>query len=408
MSDYLVDGQRVSQDDAGFTTALVTAYARHDRPLCLCSSQRPEMYVAHLGAKFIVKRMPGTGSLHAPDCPSYEPPAEMSGLAQVIGTAITELPDTGTTLLKLDFALSRNGKRSGFAHRGEAIGVAKNVRGLTLRGLLHYLWDQAGLTLWQPGFAGRRPWSTVRRHLLAAAQGKIACGRSLPDFLYIPEAFSVAQRDEIAARRNAQWVHGTSSTTDRHPLMLLIGEVKEIVPARFGYVAVIKHVPDQSFALGEDLYRRMARHFEQELLLWGGSATLHMVMIASFTANGVGVPAIEELLLMLTNAQWIPVEDAFDLQLVDRLQQTGRRFTRTLRYDAYDGIALPTAVLLDTPNPPSPLHIERPGAMPPSSVSSNPEMPRIWVWDASRSPMPPLPGAHGAMSSRVQGVRQPV
>jgi len=64
--------------------------------------------------------------------------------------------------------------------------------------------------------------------------------------------------------------------------MLLIGEVKEIVPARFGYVAFIKHVPDQSFALGEDLYRRMARHFEQELLLWGGSATLHMVMIASF------------------------------------------------------------------------------------------------------------------------------
>jgi len=60
-----------------------------------------------------------------------------------------------------------------------------------------------------------------------------------------------------------------------------------------------------------------------------------------------------------------------------------------------DGIALPTAVLLDTPNPPSPLHVERPGAMAPGGVSSNPEMPRIWVWDASRSPMPPLPGANG-------------
>jgi len=33
--------------------------------------------------------------------------------------------------------------------------------------------------------------------------------------------------------------------------------------------------------------------------------------------------------------------------------------------------------------------------MAPGGVSSNPEMPRIWVWDASRSPMPPLPGANG-------------
>lgn len=38
-------------------------------------------------------------------------------------------------------------------------------------------------------------------------------------------------------------------------LMLLIAEVKEIVPARNGFEAVIKHVPDQAFALDEHLYR---------------------------------------------------------------------------------------------------------------------------------------------------------
>lgn len=358
------------------------------------------MYVAHLGEKFLAKRMPRTGGLHAPDCPSYEPPAEMSGLAQVIGTAITELPDSGTTLLKLDFALSRKGVRAVIPHCEEATSVARNVRGLTLRGLLHYLWDQAGITLWKPSFAGRRSWSTVRRRLLAAAQGKIACGRSLTDLLYIPEAFTVEQRKEIATRRTAQWEHASVEKV-RRPLMLLLGEVKEIVPARFGYAAVIKHVPDQSFALGEDQYRRMTRHFEQELLLWGASATLHMVMIATFAANSAGVPAIEELLLMPTNAQWIPVENAFDLQLVDRLQQTRRRFIRSLRYNAYEGNALPTAVLLDTPYPPSPLHIERPGAT--RSDSSDHQMPGVWVWDVSRSSMPPLPGEATATADQVQG-----
>jgi hypothetical protein len=37
-------------------------------------------------------------------------------------------------------------------------------------------------------------------------------------------------------------------------MMLLIGEVKEIVPARRGYSCVIKHVPDQAFAIDEPLY----------------------------------------------------------------------------------------------------------------------------------------------------------
>jgi len=37
-------------------------------------------------------------------------------------------------------------------------------------------------------------------------------------------------------------------------MMLLIGEVKEIVPARRGYRCVIKHVPDQAFAIDEPLY----------------------------------------------------------------------------------------------------------------------------------------------------------
>jgi hypothetical protein len=33
-----------------------------------------------------------------------------------------------------------------------------------MRGLLHYLRDQAALTCWQPGVLGKRSWATVRKH----------------------------------------------------------------------------------------------------------------------------------------------------------------------------------------------------------------------------------------------------
>ena len=89
---YLIQGRRYSPDDEGFADALAAAHAAHLRPLCLCLVRGIEMYVARLSDSFIVKRMPYTGSHHAPDCPSYEPPAELSGLGQVLGSAITEDP----------------------------------------------------------------------------------------------------------------------------------------------------------------------------------------------------------------------------------------------------------------------------------------------------------------------------
>ena len=106
-SVYEVSGQRFETASHGFAEAIADAHAAHQRPRCMCLVDGVEMYVARLGDGFIVKRMPNTGSHHAPDCPSYEPPAESSGLGQVLGSAITEDPATGETTLKLDFSMSK-------------------------------------------------------------------------------------------------------------------------------------------------------------------------------------------------------------------------------------------------------------------------------------------------------------
>ena len=267
MATYLVHGRRMAPEDTGFQDALAAAHSSRHRPLCLCRPEGLQMYVARIGSGFILKRMPDTGAAHAPDCLSYEPPAGLSGLGELKGSAIVEDPTLGTTALKLGFALTRgNGRSSMPANGAGGDSVASDGSKLTMRGLLHYLWDQAELTRWQPGFAGRRSWAVIRKHLLQAAEGKVARGRSLQDQLYIPEPFSVERRDEIHARRIAHWSQAAKPGQRGRLLLLLIGEVKEITPARFGYKAVIKHLPDQAFLLDETLYRRMARRFESELV----------------------------------------------------------------------------------------------------------------------------------------------
>ena len=89
---------------------------------------------------------------------------------------------------------------------------------------------------------------------------KIARGDALRGRIYV-------ERGAINTRRLAQWQHAVAAPGRRQQLMRLIGEVKEIVPARYGYRCVIKHVPDQAFAIDEPLYRRLGLRFDAELAL---------------------------------------------------------------------------------------------------------------------------------------------
>jgi Protein of unknown function (DUF1173) len=365
----------------------------------MCVIDGVEMYVTRLAGtsdSFVVKRMPNTGSHHAPDCLHYEPAPESSGLGQLLGSAITEDPTTGETTLKLDFSMSKIAGRSAMpTASGDNDSVASSGTKLSLRALLHYLWDQAELTRWQPGFAGRRSWGTVRKHLLMAAENKIARGDSLGSRLYIPEVFSIDKRDAINARRSARWSQAIAEPGKPQRLMLLIAEVKEIVPARYGFKAILKHVPDQALALDEQLYRRLGRRFECELALWGAADDIHMMIIATFSIAATGLPTIVELSLMPVTRHWLPLEDAFDKQLIERLVSEGRSFVKGLRYNLGAESALATATLTDCEGSAPSLFVVRAdvddsGRHRQVCDVSGP----VWVWNPSSEAMPSLPPRH--------------
>lgn len=393
---YLVAGQRYEAGEHELERALAAAHEERIRPLCLCSDPPVPVYVTRLGDTFVLKRMPFTGSQHAVSCSHYESPAELSGLDEVLGTAISEDPDTGVTQLRVGFAMSKGMPRTVGSSTGqESGGVRSDGVQLSLRGLLHFLWYDADLTRWLPGFAGRRSWGVVRSHLLAAAVNKTVRGVPLMNSLYVPEVFTAASRDEIDARRMRRFANGLQRHADVRPLMLLIGEVKEIAPMRYHFKVVVKHMPDQAFLLDSQLHRRMVKRFERQLSLWDTSKHIRMIVIATFAMSDVGLLMIEELSLVPTSSHWLPVEDGYELQLVDRLVNDGRAFEKVLRFNAKLEQRSATAILLDAERSPVAMCLDRTS----TEFDTSPEIealrpgsgPFQWIWRVHTSALPSFP-----------------
>lgn len=102
---YLLAGKPVHPGTSTGQERLRCAYLEQDRPRCQCTAAGTPMYVAKVGTRFIVKRMPDTGASHAPHCGSYAP-EDVSGLGHLLGEAIRFDPASGQSTLRLAFRLS--------------------------------------------------------------------------------------------------------------------------------------------------------------------------------------------------------------------------------------------------------------------------------------------------------------
>jgi hypothetical protein len=396
MTRYRVVTQTLAATDPRLGEVLAGVYANRERPLCLCQGAGVPMYIARFEGRFLIKRMPNSGAEHAPSCDSYEPPAELSGLGEVLGAAIRENPDDGTTALRLDFALSKvPGRAPPISGEEARTPVRSDGSRLTLRSLLHFLWDQAGFNRWFPAMAGKRRWPVLRRYLQLAASDKIVKGRPLSERLYVPEPFTAEHKAAIRQRREARLADLAAATGATRPLMIVVGEVKAIETARYGHKMLLRHAPDFPFMLDADLHRRLARRCQAELGLWDGCEDGHLMMIGTFGLTPGGIATLEEVALMNVNAQWIPFENAYDKPVIDQLYAGGRRFQRGLRYNLPATRPLAFAVLSDTLPVPTALYLEPPASDEGFRVALDAliaDSPLAsWRWRCGAEPMPALP-----------------
>jgi hypothetical protein len=114
-----------------------------------------------------------------------------------------------------------------------------------------------------------------------------------------------------------------------------------------------------------------------------------------------GVPTIVELSLMPVTRQWVPVEDAFEKQLVEKLVAEGRSFIKGLRYNLGAASALACATLTDCEGS-APLLFVVPAGIEDAAryfETSDPTIP-VWHWRPTAEPMPPLPRTAGRRQGR--------
>lgn len=398
MTTYQVAGFMIESDDSRLGEVLARVYGSSERPLCMCQPAGVPMYISKAHDRYVVKRMPNGGATHGPACESYEPPAELSGLGDVAGSAIREADD-GVTSLRLDFTLSMQSARGPMSPAsGPGEGSARTDGSkLTLSALLHFLWEQAGFQRWHPSMAGKRSWPVVRKYVLQACEGKVVRGRDLTGVVYLPEPFHVDDKPAIEQRRIARMLQGCAPGAGRSAhRMVLIGEVKEIRPSRYGHKLVVKHLPDFGFMMADDLHKRLLRRFDAELGLWAAEEASHLMVIGTFSLAPSGVASLEEASMMCVTSDWLPFEDQWDLALLQRLEDAGRRFTKCLRYNLPATRPLATAVLLDVAAGPVALYVARPqgdeaqAALDDLIASSSMQ---AWCWHVGADAMPELPAA---------------
>lgn len=391
----------------GLGQALASIYGTKNRPQCLCQPDGIAMYISKVAGKFAVKRMPNTGPSHHPDCDSYEPPAELSGLGQLLGSAIDENAEDGTTTLKLAFSLKKvAGKSAPAPGEGEKDSVKTDGNKLTLRGTLHYLWDQAGFNRWSPMMEGKRSWGVVRKYLLLAAENKMSKGTALAEKLYIPEPFSSEHKAELAQRRLARFTKVAGSSKETRHLMIVIAEVVDIAQSRFGFKIRFKHLPDCEFMMNADIHRRLTKRFATEIELTDSNSDngVRLIAIATAGVSQTGVPSIEEIALMTVNAGWVPFEDQYELSLLNLLAERKRRYVKGLRYNLTTATPLAAAVLSDTGAQPTAIYLVRPDQDEVSQKQLNDlidssKLPSI-RWNPSEDALPSLPPAAAWKPSR--------
>jgi hypothetical protein len=376
--------------------ALANAYARRERPLCLCREPGCPMYIARIGDLHLIKRMPLSGGGHDPSCDSYESPYELSGLGALLGSAIQLDPQSGMAALKLDFSLSKTGSRAASVPAGQSsASVTGDPRRMSLRGLLHYLWHEAELTVWTSRWAGKRHWWNVRWHLLEAAGQMTVRGGPLADILFVPEPFRAENKEAIEQRRNVVLVAALPPKSGPRKLLVLVGEVKEIVPARSGQKLVIRNLPGFPFIVDDSLHRRLQARFERELSLWEADSSSHLMAIATFGLNPAGLAIIEEIALMVVSENWIPYETVPEKRLVDALARLREKSVKGLRYDLQPDQPIANA-LLQNRAVPTALFVVPAGADEAfkaslqDMIANRAEM-DAWTWRVGDGEMPALP-----------------
>jgi hypothetical protein len=404
---YRKEFQLEQQYANGWQSVLKRAYGTN--AVCLCSGRgSKELAIKRREASdvFHLARFPGSGPEHARDCRFYSEDPSKSGRQSYTEGVITE-DDAGGLRIRLARGIQERNE----VQKDQAPSVSANRRtgvrksAMSLLGLMHLLWSEAGLNVWYPAMDGKRSMSRVHHFLYLSARRIISNRVALSEVLLV-----AAVKDAREAQRNATiWAEAVSSKRRAVVVSPLArydaekhGKGLQRLPLSGPFGMPYLNIP-------EAVWQRVQRSFAAELSAWEqGSKIMAIAMAANAAKSATPRADVLDLALMRVSDRWIPLDSSYEGTVEALLYEQKRSFEKPMRYDAESAV-FPDFVLLDTSDE---VPMEIFGMATPEYLARKAEKAAYyderygtegwWKWDAvdgRNSSIPPFPSAREGLLS---------
>lgn len=357
--------------------------------------------------RFHLAKFPDTGPQHSEDCVYYSADPSMSGLGVYRRGVVQELDD-GSIKIKLRVGLQQRpttaptdvdgsqAKASKVAAKRPRSGQAS----MTLLGLLHYLWTQAGFNTWSPAMQGKRSLGVLHHHLLQVAAATYAGRVKLAGNLLVATSAAIGRQAELNKAKSTE-------AMNRRRRLIVIAPLAQFQPGMEAAATLpiagfhgISHL-----VMNPELWETLQQRFSAEMNGWmTGTPVVAIVQTdVPVPAHGAAQAQIVDISVMRVTPQWIPVDSGYEAAVVAGLVAQARRFDKPLRFDAGHDQVFPDFWLKDCGDP---LPMEVWGLTEPQYLERKRKKiehydakygsGRWWQWDAaSGTPVPAFPQRAG-------------
>lgn len=321
----------------------------------LAADVKLPMYVRQNKATLGLARAPRSGNDHHRACRHFDPtPQDAARLGYDSG--VLGVDAEGNALIALSESL-RNSTgatepQAGTFNLGPRDMQRRTVSRMTLLGLLHLMWERAGLNRHNNAVPVSLP-EALRRLRYTARHIRLKHMRGqwgIDDHVLLPDVTGFPTGRANFAKTRA------AAEADKKVLALAVINS----PAEMAALVDVKqrpslksmlHVAVRGDAAGKTLEDLLQPKHARALTLFHAGARLVVLALAGTkTYEGTPYAVIEKLATMAVTPAWIPVESSHEFELALHLVVQGRRFEKPLRYDASE-LVFPDFVLEDTARP---------------------------------------------------------
>lgn len=287
------------------------AYAHREKLDVICLCNNVPMHVAHAKSYFL-RRNPGTGSLHATDCPSFtQDDIEVDrGHAEQHHQAVERA--NGNIKVLPGFPVPHF---AGFPTH------SASPDGLMLPELLRLLWREAGLNLWRDTKLVR-DWAFVRGKLEdAACRIMLHDNNRIGRFLLLPKPFDANMVDALKQERGT-WLR-KFRTPAPSGVFLVAGILKGHSQTRNNNTSInIKHMAEEQIICQAALGARI------DAASFGGACSVFV--LASVKCSGQYLIGEDVALLSVMRNEMLPIAHDADIALTRLLVERGRCFIKPI------------------------------------------------------------------------------